>query len=46
MVDLCDMSGYVWVHDRCAAWTLASLATKSSVEFTVDLTNQILSKVS
>lgn len=44
LVDLCDKSGYVWVHDRCAAWTLASLATKSSVEFTVDLTNQILSK--
>jgi len=45
LVDLCDMSGYVWVHDRCAAWTLASLATKSSVEFTIDLTSQILSKV-
>lgn len=45
LVDLCDMSGHVWVHERCAAWTLASLATKSSVEFTIDLTNQILSKV-
>lgn len=45
LVDLCDMSGHIWVHERCAAWTLAAIATKSSVEFTVDLTNQILSKV-
>ena len=44
--DLCDMSGHIWVHERCAAWTLASIATKSSAEFTVDLTSQILSKVS
>lgn len=45
LVDLCDKSGQIWVHERCAAWTLASIAAKSSVEFTVDLTNQILSKV-
>lgn len=45
LVDLCDVSGHIWVHERCAAWTLASIATKSSAEFTVDLTNQILSKV-
>lgn len=45
LVDLCDMSGHIWVHERCAAWTLASIATKSAVEFTVELTNQILSKV-
>lgn len=44
LVDLCDKSGQIWVHERCAAWTLASIAAKSSVEFTVDLTNQILSK--
>lgn len=45
LVDLCDKSGQIWVHERCAAWTLASIAAKSSVEFTIDLTNQILSKV-
>ena len=45
LVDLCDMSGHIWVHERCAAWTLASIATKSSADYTVDLTNQILSKV-
>ena len=45
LVDLSDMSGHIWVHERCAAWTLASIATKSAAEFTVDLTNQILSKV-
>lgn len=45
LVDLCDMAGHIWVHERCAAWTLASIAAKSSAEFTVDLTNQILSKV-
>ena len=45
LVDLCDMSGHIWVHERCAAWTLASIATKSSADFSVDLTNQILSKV-
>ncbi|XP_073236304.1 uncharacterized protein [Porites lutea] len=44
LVDLCDMSGHIWVHERCAAWTLASIATKSSADYTVDLTNQILSK--
>jgi len=44
LVDLCDMAGHIWVHERCAAWTLASIAAKSSAEFTVDLTNQILSK--
>ena len=46
LVNLCDASGHVWVHERCAAWTLSSIATKSSTELTVDLTNQILSKVS
>lgn len=45
LVDLCDKSGHIWVHEKCAAWTLASIAAKSSVEFTIDLTNQILSKV-
>lgn len=46
LIDLCDPSGHIWVHERCAAWTLASIATKSAAEFTVDLTNEILSKVS
>ena len=45
LVDLCDSSGHIWVHERCAAWTLATIATKSMTEFTIDLTNQILSKV-
>ena len=45
IVDLCDSSGHIWVHERCAAWTLATIATKSMTEFTIDLTNQILTKV-
>lgn len=44
IVDLCDSSGHIWVHERCAAWTLATIATKSMTEFTIDLTNQILTK--
>lgn len=44
LVELCDPSGQIWVHEKCAAWTLASIATKSTVGFTIDLTTQILSK--
>ncbi|XP_032233875.2 uncharacterized protein LOC5509135 isoform X2 [Nematostella vectensis] len=41
---LADKTGHVWVHERCAAWTLASIATNSSPGLTMDITNQILPK--
>ena len=45
LAKLCDQSGYIWVHEKCAGWTLAAIAAKSSMDFMLDLTDQILSKV-
>ncbi|KAK3746997.1 hypothetical protein QZH41_011949 [Actinostola sp. cb2023] len=44
LINLCDTAGRVWVHEKCAAWTLSSLSYKSVSRLTVDITNQILTK--
>ena len=35
----------MWVHERCAAWTLASIAS-SSAQGLMDISSKLLSKVS
>ena len=42
---VCDQGGFVWVHERCAAWTLASIAS-SSAQGLMDISSKLLSKVS
>ena len=43
---LCDQKGFIWVHERCAAWTLASIAANSAQDLRMDVSNKLLSKVS
>lgn len=42
---VCDKRGFVWVHERCAAWTLASIASNSA-QGLMDISNKLLSEVS